>query len=156
MKRKYILTVIAVTLSLAGVVWSQSGPSIYSLSVSPGGSTSCSALELLSPPLYKCSSMKLFDVSGVQIGTADWGFTNNTLLLTVEKKGDVMNYALPAAQTLTSGNATYPSCSAEWTIQTKLAPDTPEVTIHLSEYKSGGGRAPEGCRASWKEGTIIQ
>jgi hypothetical protein len=155
MKRKYMLTVIALTLALAGVVWSQSGPSTYALRVSPGGMTSCSALELLSPPLYKCSNMELLNVSGVQIGTADWGYTNQTLLLTIETNGDVTNYTIPATQMLTGGNTAYPSCSAEWTIQTRT-PGAPQVTILLSEYKSGGGRAPEGCRATWNEGTITQ
>jgi hypothetical protein len=155
MKRKYMLTVTAVTLALAGVVWSQSGPSTYSLRVSPGGITSCSALELLAPPLYKCSNMELMNVSGVQIGTADWGYTNHTLLLTIETNGDVKNYAIPATQKLTGGNSAYPSCSAEWIIQTR-AIDAPQVSIHLSEYKSGEGRTPQGCRATWDEGTITQ
>jgi len=156
MKRKYMIsTVAALILALAGVVWSQSGPTTYSLKVSPGGYTSCSALALLSPPFYKCSNMELLNVSGVQIGTADWGYTNGILLLTLERNGDVMNYSIPATRTRTGGNAAFPACSAEWTIQTK-AVDAPQVTIHLTEYRSGGGRAPEGCRASWDEGTVTQ
>jgi hypothetical protein len=156
MKRKYMFAVLtALVLALAGVVWSQSGPAIYSLKVSPSGYTSCSALALLSPPLYKCSNMQLLNTSGVQIGTADWGYTSGMLLLTLERNGDVMNYSIPARRTLTSGNAAFPACSAEWTIEAR-AVDAPQVIIHLAEYRSGGGRTPEGCRARWDEGTITQ
>jgi hypothetical protein len=156
MKYKYtVSSVFALTFALAGVVWSQSGPSLYSLRVSPAGSTMCSSESLLSPPFYKCSNMKLIDVSGVQIGTADWGYTNGTLLLTLEQNGEVSNYAIPATRSLTSGAASSPGCNAEWIIQTK-ATDGPQVSIRLGEYKTGGSRVPEGCRASWNGGTITQ
>jgi hypothetical protein len=156
MKRKYMIaTLTALILALAGVVWSQSGPTTYSLKVAPSGYTSCSALALLSPPFYKCSNMQLVNTSGVPIGTADWGYTNGILLLTLEKNGDVMNYSIPATRALTRGNAAFPTCSAEWTIEAE-AVDAPQVIIHLTEYRSGGGRTPEGCRARWDEGTVTQ
>jgi hypothetical protein len=156
MKRKYMIVALTLLiLALAGVVWSQSGPTTYSLTVARSGYTSCAALALLSPPFYKCSNMLLLSTSGVQIGTADWGYTNGMLLLTLERNGDVMNYSIPATRTLTSGNAAFPACSAEWTIEAR-AVDAPQVIIHLAEYRSGGGRTPEGCRARWNEGTVTQ
>jgi hypothetical protein len=156
MQRKYMVALLTVLiLALAGVVWSQSGPTTYSLKIAASGYTSCSALALLSPPFYKCSNMQLVNSSGDPIGTADWGYTDGFLLLTLERNGDVMNYSIPATRTLTSGNGAFPNCTAEWTIQTR-AMDAPQVTIHLAEYRSGGGRIPEGCRPRWDHGTVIQ
>lgn len=157
MQRKYtVASVLSITFALAGVVWSQSGPAVYALKVSPAGSTSCSALALLSPPFYKCANMEVLNVSGVQVGTADWAYSNGVLVFSLEKNGDVTNYSIPASQTLTGGSPYYPSCSAEWTIQTLKSADAPQVTIHLAEYRSGDGRVYEGCRASWDEGTVTQ
>jgi len=156
MKRKYMIAALTLLiLALAGVVWSQSGPTTYSLTVAPSGYTSCSALALLSPPFYKCSNMQVLNTSGVRIGTADWGYTNGMLLLTLERNGDVVNYSIPAARTFTGGDAAFPACSGKWTIQTN-AVDAPQVTIRLTEYRSGGGRTPEGCRARWDEGSVTQ
>jgi hypothetical protein len=153
MRYKYAAAVLAITLGVAGVVWSQSGPTLYSLQVLPGGATSCSALNLLSPSFYKCSNMQIVDPSGAPVGTADWGYTNGILVLTLEIDGDVTNYAVPAGQTLTRGTAAYPSCSAEWTIRSDPG-YLPEATLHLGEYRSSEERARQGCRPLWRGGTV--
>lgn len=154
MKRKYMIAAILMAmLALAGVVWSQAGPQTYFMRVSQSGATSCSGVALLSPPLYKCSNMQLLDSSGEQVGTADWGYNNGVLVLSIDEGGDVSNYSIPATQILTGGTAAYPSCSAEWTIMANSG-DAPHVVIKLGEYRAGGERAPQGCRASWQVGTV--
>ena len=156
MQRKRTVTaVLAPTLALAGVMWNRSGSSTHTLHVSPSSATTCSAVALLSPPFYKCSSMKLLNSSGATIGRADWGYNREVLFLTLDANGDVTNYSVPATQTLTRGIATYPVCSAEWIIQTE-AGNSLQVTIHLGEYSSGGGRSPQGCRPTWRDGTVTQ
>jgi hypothetical protein len=156
MKYKYAVVVLVLgSLTVAGVVWSQSGTDTYSLRISPSGNTRCSALALLAPPFYKCSNMDVRTGSGKRIGTADWAYNNSILFLSLERDGDVTDYALPAVQELRSGSQAFPSCSAVWVIETTSS-EGPQLTIRLGESTLVDSRWPSGCRPNWQGGTMTQ